>query len=79
MSLPECESSALMLQAFGRLLSQLGKTALVEGVETEEQESIVRSYQYTIAQGYFYSRPISRQSAIEKFYADESRGETKAA
>jgi EAL domain-containing protein (putative c-di-GMP-specific phosphodiesterase class I)/CheY-like chemotaxis protein len=79
MSLPECESSALMLQAFGRLLSQLGKTALVEGVETEEQESIVRSYQYTIAQGYFYSRPISRESAIEKFYADESRGETKAA
>jgi EAL domain-containing protein (putative c-di-GMP-specific phosphodiesterase class I) len=79
MGLPQCESAALLLQAFGKLLTQLGKTALVEGVETSEQESMVRSYGYNIAQGFYYSRPIRRQIAIERFFDDKNRSDSRAA
>jgi EAL domain-containing protein (putative c-di-GMP-specific phosphodiesterase class I)/CheY-like chemotaxis protein len=79
MGLPQCESAALLLQAFGKLLTQLGKTALVEGVETSEQESMVRSYGYNIAQGFYYSRPIRRQIAIERFFDDNNRSDARAA
>ena len=70
MSLPDCESSSLLLEAFGKLMRQLGKKSLVEGVETGEQEAIVRSFQYTVGQGYLYARPMSREAAIELFFAD---------
>ena len=79
MSLPSCESSALLLQAFGKLLLQLGKNALVEGVETETQENLVRQYHYTFAQGYLFSRPIGRAAAIEMFFSPENQRSSEAA
>ncbi len=72
MSLPECQSSTLLLEAFGKLVRQLGKLSLVEGVETLTQEQIVREFHFTVGQGYLYSRPVPRERAIEMFFESHS-------
>ena len=42
-----------------RLISSLGKTTLVEGVETQEQKEIIQSLGINLHQGYWFSRPHS--------------------
>ncbi|KZM40328.1 hypothetical protein OA92_17465 [Marinomonas sp. SBI22] len=42
-----------------RLISSLGKTTLVEGVETQEQKEIVQALGINLHQGYWFSRPQS--------------------
>lgn len=79
MSLPECQSSTLLLEAFGKLVRQLGKLSLVEGVETRTQEQIVRDFHFTVGQGYLYSKPISRERAIEMFFESNSSDTLRAA
>lgn len=79
MSLPECQSSTLLLEAFGKLVRQLGKFSLVEGVETEAQEQIVRDFHFTVGQGYLYSKPVSRDRAVEMFFESNSLDSQRAA
>jgi EAL domain-containing protein (putative c-di-GMP-specific phosphodiesterase class I) len=42
-----------------RLISSLGKTTLVEGVETQEQKDIIQALGINLHQGYWFSRPHS--------------------
>jgi EAL domain-containing protein (putative c-di-GMP-specific phosphodiesterase class I) len=79
MSLPSCESSALLLDAVSKLLRQLGKQALVEGVETAVQEAMMKEFQYDFAQGYYYSKPISPEMALELFFQDTDASARQAA
>ncbi|MEI7576807.1 MAG: EAL domain-containing protein [Armatimonadota bacterium] len=79
MSLPECQSSTLLLEAFGKLVRQLGKLSLVEGVETQIQEQIVRDFHFTVGQGYLYSKPVARERAIEMFFESHSSKTLRAA
>ncbi|AII48276.1 hypothetical protein KR52_03780 [Synechococcus sp. KORDI-52] len=40
------------------LASSIGASAIVEGVETAEQFSVLRDMGYQVFQGYYFSRPI---------------------
>ena len=42
-----------------QLISSLGKTTLVEGVETQEQKEIIQALGISLHQGYWFSRPQS--------------------
>ncbi|HEX8261088.1 MAG TPA: EAL domain-containing protein, partial [Rubrobacteraceae bacterium] len=47
----------------------LGITAVVEGVETAEQQAILRELGCDLAQGYHYAQPLPRET-MEKLLAD---------
>jgi diguanylate cyclase (GGDEF)-like protein/PAS domain S-box-containing protein len=47
----------------------LGVTAVVEGVETAEQQAILRELGCDLAQGYHYAQPLPRET-MEKLLAD---------
>ena len=47
-----------------RLIHGLGKTIVVEGVETYEQYQMCMSFGCDIIQGYFFARPMSAEEAI---------------
>lgn len=47
------------------LAHNLGMRIVAEGVETEEQLEYLRARQCDLAQGYYFSRPVSADAAIE--------------
>ncbi len=56
-------------QAVVALGRSLGLTTVAEGVETPEQQTILRDLQCTLAQGYLFSRPVPAQD-IEQALQD---------
>ena len=53
-----------MLNTIVTGLKSMNVTALAEGVETEEQDSIVRELGIDRIQGYYYARPMPRKSSL---------------
>ncbi len=53
------ESSKIILVSMVKMIKDLGKKTICEGVETEAQVEILRSVGCDTAQGYYYSRPIT--------------------
>ena len=49
------------------IAKQLGVKTIVEGVETKEQVSFIQKLKSDIIQGYYYSKPISKEE-FEKFF-----------
>lgn len=49
----------IIIEASVRMAKQLGLTVVAEGVETEEQLQFLKRVECDIAQGYYFSRPIS--------------------
>jgi len=47
----------------------LGLKVVAEGVETEEQLNFLKAQQCNYAQGYFFSKPISKESMSELLYS----------
>ena len=47
-----------------RLVHDLGKKIIIEGVETGEQVERLRALNADVIQGYYYSKPISPENAI---------------
>lgn len=54
------ESAMVLVRAVIQLARSLGLTTVAEGVETPEQADILRSLGADRAQGYLYSKPLSR-------------------
>ena len=52
------EPSVAILNASLALASSIGASAIVEGVETAEQFSVLREMGYQVFQGYYFSKPI---------------------
>jgi EAL domain-containing protein (putative c-di-GMP-specific phosphodiesterase class I) len=51
------------------LLSQsLGYEVIAEGIETLEQEEILRSYHCDMGQGYYFSKPLSSEGIVTFYY-----------
>jgi EAL domain-containing protein (putative c-di-GMP-specific phosphodiesterase class I) len=48
-----------MLGAMVQLASTLGKTALAEGIETEEERAFLLERGCPLGQGFLFSRPVS--------------------
>ena len=49
------------------LTKKLKITTVVEGVETEENEELIKSFGCEYGQGFYYSRPVSVQEFSEKY------------
>ena len=54
-----------ILENSARMILQIGKKILVEGVETQEQIELLRPLQVDYLQGYFFSKPLPKQEFIE--------------
>lgn len=48
-----------------RLVHDLGKKIIIEGVETQDQVRRLKELGADIIQGYYYSKPIPPESAID--------------
>ena len=55
----------IILDSSVRMIRQMRRKILVEGVETEHQLQILRDMGVDYAQGYLFSRPISKRDLIE--------------
>lgn len=60
------EKGTSIMSAIVRMAKWLGIPAIVEGVETKEQVVFLKSIGCTMAQGYYYAKPMSRQD-FEKY------------
>lgn len=49
------------------MAGQLGISTVAEGVETPDDETLIRNFGCDIGQGYLYSRPISAADFDEKY------------
>ena len=57
-SLTEYQNSRELTEGIIAMAHKLGIKAIAEGVETEEQRDLLRSYRCDLAQGFLYSRPV---------------------
>jgi EAL domain-containing protein (putative c-di-GMP-specific phosphodiesterase class I) len=60
--LPNGARGMKLLEAVGRLATQMDAIAEAEGIETEEQAVCLRSLGWELGQGYYYSRPLDAPS-----------------
>jgi EAL domain-containing protein (putative c-di-GMP-specific phosphodiesterase class I) len=63
-TLPDNPIAAAVVAAIAKLGASVGMTTTAEGVETQEQASIVQSNGCTEMQGYLFSRPISGEDVV---------------
>ncbi|MCR5605705.1 MAG: EAL domain-containing protein, partial [Treponema sp.] len=52
------KESLIILTSMMKMVKELGKTTICEGVETEEQVNILKKIDCDMAQGYFYAKPL---------------------
>lgn len=57
-------STLALLHAVAGLGESLALPIVAEGVETEDEASVIRSLGFTMAQGYFFGRPQTRQDVV---------------
>lgn len=57
---------AVMLQDIIRLISHRGQTTIVEGIETEEQLNLMRSYGIDRVQGFHLGRPTTGEACVPR-------------
>jgi EAL domain-containing protein (putative c-di-GMP-specific phosphodiesterase class I) len=67
--IPNKERNSIIIENIARLSKQLGIETLCEGVETEEQAVFLKKYGYEFAQGYFFSKPLSKERFEQKYLA----------
>lgn len=59
------ESARIVLQNTVKMIKELGKKILVEGVETKAQKDSMVALGVDYCQGYYFSRPVPQQEFIE--------------
>ena len=62
-----CRRIRLILEEIVRLTGRLGISTVAEGVETPEDEQLIREIGCGVGQGYLYSRPLSAEEFDEKY------------
>ena len=63
----ESENSKLIMEQVIQLSKSLQISTVVEGVETEENNDMIKKLGSDYGQGYFYSRPVSASEFNEKY------------
>lgn len=62
------EKNQIILKSLIEMCNQIDNiTVVVEGVETPKQEEILSSFDFSIAQGFLYSKPITAEAFYEKY------------
>ena len=70
-NLPIEKDDQVIVSATISMAKELGLTVIAEGVETENQVKILKSFGCDIVQGYFYSRPLSKEG-MERLLLDSN-------
>ena len=65
--LPHNQHDAEVSKAIIVLSQSLGYEVIAEGIETQEQENLLKTYNCDMGQGYYFARPMKSKSFIE-FY-----------
>lgn len=60
-----------IMQHIIQLAKDLQIETVIEGIETKEQEELLRSMNCDIGQGYYYDKPLSIEEVEEKYYKSE--------
>lgn len=63
----EDDKQKIIMEQVVDLTKRLNISTVVEGVETKENEALIRSFGCDFGQGYYYSRPISAEEFDEKY------------
>lgn len=61
-----CEYGKIVIESMVRLMHELGFTVVVEGVESDEHDALLKGVGADLAQGYYYARPLD-QAAFEEY------------
>lgn len=61
------DRQALLMEYVVKLAKAMNVTTVVEGVETKENEELIKRLDCDFGQGYLYSRPIPLEEFIEKY------------
>ncbi|MGI6011668.1 MAG: EAL domain-containing protein [Ruminococcus sp.] len=64
-------NNRIILEQILSLAHKLGISTVAEGIETEEDESLLKQLGCECGQGYLYSRPISAQEFHERYMKKE--------
>ena len=59
------EDMRTVLKATFKLIQELNKETVVEGIETESQAKLFKEFGCDYIQGYYYSRPLPQSDFIE--------------
>jgi diguanylate cyclase (GGDEF)-like protein len=65
-------ASPSIIKAITQIAKDLSLEIIVEGIETKEQETLIRMLGPTLGQGYLYSKPITRSELIAQFERKEA-------
>ena len=61
-----CEYGKIVIDSMVRLMHELGFTVVVEGVESDEHDALLKGIGADLVQGYYYARPLDR-AAFEEY------------
>ena len=75
----ELERNCMIMEQIIHMARQLCIFTVAEGVETEEDEQLIRSVGCDVGQGYFYSRPISVEEFNETYMCKADKQVLEAA
>ena len=67
MSLEDQERGTLIIKKVIQMAKDLDISVVAEGVETPEDQELLRALQCDIGQGYLYSKPVEAEEFDEKF------------
>uniref|UniRef100_UPI002602E7E2 EAL domain-containing protein n=1 Tax=uncultured Faecalicoccus sp. TaxID=1971760 RepID=UPI002602E7E2 len=59
--------SVMIMEEMIQLSKKLNLKTVVEGVETKENEEMIRQFGCDYAQGYYYSKPIPVDEFVQKY------------
>ncbi len=68
----DLNSKKNMINYIVLIAKQLGTEIVVEGVETKEQADFIKALKCDMIQGYYYSKPIEKES-IEKYFIKDDK------
>ena len=72
----ENKNSRLSMKNLMKAFKDLGMQVVAEGVETEEQRQLVCDFGVDQIQGYYYSKPLSEEQALEFFKQQKKKAKS---
>ena len=64
-SAAQSENGRIILSSSIKLVKELGRKILVEGVESVEQINVLEDFEVDYLQGYYFSKPVKRQELYQ--------------
>jgi len=73
LDLPENQNDAEVSKAIIVLSQSLGYEVIAEGIETIEQEQLLKGYNCDMGQGYYFAKPMSSDEIISFYHQEKTK------